>query len=185
VLEKKPSVKSSLPSVVFVTLGKEQSVKNKTLDKELLHRVFSFTEGFFAWSFFAECPKKHSAKNMKLDKEPNSGSVRMALTSNKGVKATSSLIPPKNRLSNFVMGKTSIVQNREGYILYPENYPKHKIKKIHARKSHTIFHHAYMYSNEVSSSKHANYIKIPKKKIVDAFVGMDFGLIKIYVMRAK
>jgi hypothetical protein len=75
VLEKKHSTKSSLPSVVFVTLGKEPfaecqkktlgketlcrvskkdtrqrnslpSVKNKTLGKELLRRVFSFTEGF-------------------------------------------------------------------------------------------------------------------------------------------
>jgi hypothetical protein len=92
---------------------------------------------------------------------------------------------PKNRLSNFVNGKTSIVQNREGYILYPENYSKHKIRRIHARKSHTISHHAYMYSNEASSSRHANHIKIPKKKIVDASAGMDFGLIKIYAMRAK
>jgi hypothetical protein len=55
------------------------SVKNKKLGKELLCQVFYFTEGFFAWhsakSFFAECPKKHSAKNMTLGKEPNSGSV--------------------------------------------------------------------------------------------------------------
>jgi hypothetical protein len=26
-----------------------------------------------------------------------------------------------------------MVQDREGYILYPENYPEHKIRKIHAR----------------------------------------------------
>jgi hypothetical protein len=29
---------------------------------------------------------------------------------------------PKNRLSNFVKGKTPMVQDREGYIFYPENY---------------------------------------------------------------
>jgi hypothetical protein len=47
-----------------------------------------------------------------------------------------------------------VVQDREGYILYPENYPEHKIRKIHAIKFHTISHHAYMYSNEASSSRH-------------------------------
>ena len=59
-----------------------------------------------------------------------------------------------------------MVQDKEGYILYPENYPEHKI--IHARKSHTISHHAYMYSNEVSSSRHSTHMKMPKKKIVNA-----------------
>jgi hypothetical protein len=36
------------------------SVKNKTLGKELLRRVFSFTEGFcvaLGKELFAECPK--------------------------------------------------------------------------------------------------------------------------------
>jgi hypothetical protein len=48
VLEKKHSTKSSLPSVVFVTLGKEPfaECQKKTLGKELLCRVFYFTEGF-------------------------------------------------------------------------------------------------------------------------------------------
>jgi hypothetical protein len=61
-----------------------------------------------------------------------------------------------------------MVQDREGYILYPENYPEHKIRKLHARKSHIVSHHAYMYSNEASSSRHLTHIKMPKKKIVDA-----------------
>jgi hypothetical protein len=69
---------------------------------------------------------------------------------------------PKNRLSNFVKGKTLMVQDREGYILYPENYPEHKIRKIHARKTHIVSHHAYMYSNEASSSKHSTHNKMPK-----------------------
>jgi hypothetical protein len=47
-------------------------------------------------------------------------------------------------------------------------YPKHKIKKIHARKTHTISHHTYMYSNEASSSKHLTHIKMPKKKTINA-----------------
>jgi hypothetical protein len=74
----------------------------------------------------------------------------------------------KNRLSNFVKGKAPMVQDREGYILYPENYPNHKIRKIHARKSHTVSHHAYMYSNEASSSRHSTHIKMPIKKIANA-----------------
>jgi hypothetical protein len=66
VLEKKHSAKSSLPSVVFVTLGKEPfaECQKKTLGKEALCRV----------------PRiKHSAKNMTLGKEPNSGSVSSVL----------------------------------------------------------------------------------------------------------
>jgi hypothetical protein len=75
---------------------------------------------------------------------------------------------PKKRLSNFVKGKAPMVQDREGYILYPENYPEHKIRKTHARKSHTVSHHAYMYSNEASSSRHSTHIKMPKRNIVNA-----------------
>jgi hypothetical protein len=88
VLKKKHSAKSSLPIVVFVTLDKElfaecqkntrqrnflPSIKNKTLGKELLRRVFSFTEGFLHGTR-QRSQKKHSAKNLALDKEPNSGS---------------------------------------------------------------------------------------------------------------
>jgi hypothetical protein len=72
----------------------------------------------------------------------------------------------KIKLSNFGKGKAHMVQDREGYILYPENYPKHKIRKIHARKPHTVSHHAYLYSNE--ASRHSTHIKMPKKKVVNA-----------------
>jgi hypothetical protein len=37
------------------------------------------------------------------------------------------------RLSNFVKGKAPMVQDNEGYILYPANYLEHKIRRIHAR----------------------------------------------------
>jgi hypothetical protein len=50
------------------------------------------------------------------------------------------LTAPK-KLSNFVKGKAPMVQDNEGYILYPANYPEHKIKKIHVRKPHTVSHH--------------------------------------------
>jgi hypothetical protein len=69
------------------------------------------------------------------------------------------------RLSNFVKGKAHMVQDSEGYILYPENYPEHKIRKIHARKPHTVSHHAFMYKNDASSSRHTTHVKLPRKKI--------------------
>jgi hypothetical protein len=49
------------------------------------------------------------------------------------------------RLSNFVKGKTPMVQDSEGYILYPANYPEHKIRKIHVTKPHNVSHHAFIY----------------------------------------
>jgi hypothetical protein len=85
-----------------------------------------------------------------------------------GSQSNIKLNSPKNRLSNFVKGKAPMVQDGEDYILYPENYPEHKIRKIHDRKYHTVSHHAYMYSNEVSSSRHSTHIKMPKKKIANA-----------------
>jgi hypothetical protein len=42
------------------------------------------------------------------------------------------------RLSNFVKGKTPMVQDNEGYILYPAGYPEHKIRRVHAKKSHSV-----------------------------------------------
>jgi ubiquinone biosynthesis protein UbiJ len=68
------------------------------------------------------------------------------------------------KLSNFVKGKAPMVQDNEGYILYPANYPEHKIRRIHARKPHTISHHAFMYKNEASSSRHSTHVKLLKRK---------------------
>jgi hypothetical protein len=68
------------------------------------------------------------------------------------------------KLSNFVKGKSPMVQDNEGYILYPANYPEHKIRRIHARKFHCVFHHAFMYKNEASSSRQSTHVKLPKKK---------------------
>jgi hypothetical protein len=63
-----------------------------------------------------------------------------------------------------------MVQDSEGYILYPANYHTHKIRKIHARKPHTVSHHAFMYKNEASSSRHSTHVKMPKKKIPNASI---------------
>jgi 3D (Asp-Asp-Asp) domain-containing protein len=68
------------------------------------------------------------------------------------------------RLSNFVKGKAPMAQDNEGYILYPAGYPEHKIRRIHSRKSHSSSHHAFMYKNETSSSRHSTHVKMPKKK---------------------
>jgi hypothetical protein len=68
------------------------------------------------------------------------------------------------RLSNFVKGKAPMVQDNEGYILYPAGYPEHKIWRIHAKKPYTISHHAFMYKNEASSSRQSTHVKLPKKK---------------------
>jgi hypothetical protein len=73
------------------------------------------------------------------------------------------LSAPK-RLSNFVKGKAPMVQDNEGYILYPASYPEHKIRKIHAKKPHNVSHHAFMYKNEGSSSRHTTHVKMPRKK---------------------
>jgi hypothetical protein len=55
-----------------------------------------------------------------------------------GSQSNTKLNALKNRLSNFIKGKAPMVQDREGYILYPENYLEHKIRKTHARRSHTL-----------------------------------------------
>jgi hypothetical protein len=84
-----------------------------------------------------------------------------------GSQSNVKLNAPK-KLSNFVKGKAPMVQDREGYILYPKNYPEHKIREIHARRPHPISHHAYLYSHEASSSRHTTHIKMPKNKIPNA-----------------
>jgi hypothetical protein len=68
------------------------------------------------------------------------------------------------KLSNFVKGKAPMVQDNEGYTLYPAGYPEHKIRRIHAKKTHSVFHHAFMYKSEASSSRNSTHVKMPKKK---------------------
>jgi hypothetical protein len=84
-----------------------------------------------------------------------------------GSQSNTKLIAPK-KLSNFVKGKAPMVQDREGYILYPENYLEHEIRRIHARKPHDVSHHAFMYKNKASISRHSTHIKMPKRKIPNA-----------------
>jgi hypothetical protein len=72
-------------------------------------------------------------------------------------------VPPK-RLSNFVKGKAPMLQDNEGYILYPIGYPEHKIRRIHSRKSHSGPNQSFMYKGETSSSRQSTRAKLPKKK---------------------
>jgi hypothetical protein len=95
-------------------------------------------------------------------------SIKDGIGFQQGSQSNIKLNAPKNRLPNFGKGKALMVQDREGYIFYPENYPEHKIRRIHARKPHSVSHHAFMYSNEASSFRHSTHIKMPKKKVVNA-----------------
>jgi hypothetical protein len=57
-----------------------------------------------------------------------------------GSQSNIKLNAPKNRLSNFVKGKAPMVQDREGYILYPVGGLLHRrrsCKKKHLRKINT------------------------------------------------
>jgi hypothetical protein len=74
----------------------------------------------------------------------------------------------RNKISNLLKGKAPMVQDKEGYILYHDNYPEHRIRKFHVKKSYPVAHHAYIYINEASSSRHTTHVNMPKKKIVDA-----------------
>jgi hypothetical protein len=93
--------------------------------------------------------------------------IMMTLASNKEAKATSNLMPLRTSFLTLLRARLLWVRI-EKVILYPENYPEHKFRIIHARKSHYVSHHAYMYSYEASSSRHTTHIKMPKKKIANA-----------------
>jgi hypothetical protein len=62
-----------------------------------------------------------------------------------------------NNFSPFILFLTN-------WVLHSANYLKHKIRRIHARKPHTVSHHAFMYKNEASSSRQSTHIKLPKRK---------------------
>jgi hypothetical protein len=55
-------------------------------------------------------------------------------------------------------------QDNEGYILYPAGYPEGKIRRIHAKKTHSVSHHVFIYKNEASSSRRSTHVKMPKEK---------------------
>jgi hypothetical protein len=71
-------------------------------------------------------------------------SIKDVIGFQQGSQSNINLNAPKNKISNFVMGKAP------------------------TGKSHSVSHHAFIYNNEASSSRHTTHIKMPKKKIVNA-----------------
>jgi hypothetical protein len=69
-----------------------------------------------------------------------------------------------------------MAQDNEGYILYPVGYPEHKIRRIHAKKSHSVSHHAFMYKNEASISRQSTHVKLPKRKLLLHQMNLMFHL---------
>ena len=70
------------------------------------------------------------------------------------------------KLSNFVKGKAPMVQDNEGYILYPAGYPEHKIRRIHARKPHNVSHHAFMYKMRLLALGNQPMLNFLKRKLL-------------------
>jgi hypothetical protein len=81
------------------------------------------------------------------------------------------------RLSNFVNGKAPMVQDNEGYILYPANYPKHKIRRIHARTPQNISHHPFMYKMRLLALGILHMLKCLKRKLPLHQMNITFHLI--------
>jgi hypothetical protein len=79
-------------------------------------------------------------------------------------------------LSNFVNGKAPRAQDNKGYIIYHVGYPEHKIRRIHAKKSHSVSHHAFMYKNEASSSRQSTHINCLKRKLLLHQMNLMFHL---------
>jgi hypothetical protein len=75
-------------------------------------------------------------------------------------------INASKKLSNFVKGNAPMVQDNEGYILYPAGYPEHKFRRIYARKPHNVTHHAFMYKNEASSSSNQPMLNCLKRNLL-------------------
>jgi hypothetical protein len=110
--------------------------------------------------------------------------IKYGIGFQQGSQSNVKLNAPK-KLSNFVKGKAPMVQDSEGYILYPANYLEHKIRKIHARKSHSVSHYAFMYKNEASSSRHTTHVKMPRKKIPVASNEHNVSFNASYVLTNK
>jgi hypothetical protein len=70
------------------------------------------------------------------------------------------------KLSNFVKGKASMAEDNEGYILYPAGYPEHKIRRIHARKTHSVSHHAFMYKMRLLALGILTMLKCLKRNLM-------------------
>jgi hypothetical protein len=93
--------------------------------------------------------------------------LRMALTFNLEAKTTSNSMPMETRFPTLLRARLPWckIEKATFYIL---RTIMSIIRRIDAKKSHYVAHHAYIYKNEASSSRHTIHVKMSKKKIVDA-----------------
>jgi hypothetical protein len=80
-----------------------------------------------------------------------------------GSQNNTKLNAPKKKLSNFVKGKTPMVQDERATL-----YILQTILSIRLGRPQNVSHHAFMYKNEASSSRYSTHIKMSKKKIPSA-----------------
>jgi 3D (Asp-Asp-Asp) domain-containing protein len=85
--------------------------------------------------------------------------LRMALVSNR--EAMSKLMPLKDCLI-LLRARPPWFRITRAIFYILLVIPNTKLD--HAKKSHSVSHHAFMYKNEASSSRHSTHVKMPKKK---------------------
>jgi hypothetical protein len=87
--------------------------------------------------------------------------LRMSFDSNKEVKATSNLMPPRTSFQILLRVRLPWfrIERVTFYIL--RTILTTKLEKL-MLENLTISHHSYIYSNEASSSRHSTHIKMPK-----------------------
>jgi hypothetical protein len=102
---------------------------------------------------------EHELKNEKLKFAQNMlyngrrPGIKDDIGFQQGSQSNTKLNAPKNRLSNFVKGKAPMVQDREVTFYILRTILNTKLRKF-MLENLILFHHANMYSNEASSSKH-------------------------------
>jgi hypothetical protein len=92
----------------------------------------------------------------------------MGLASNLGAKTTSNLMPIETRFSTLLRARLQWCKIEKVTFYILRTIMSIRLEKNHAKKSHHVAHHAYIYINEASSSRHTTHVKLSKKNIVDA-----------------
>jgi hypothetical protein len=80
--------------------------------------------------------------------------LRMALASNR--EAMSSLMPLRDCLILLRVRLPCLRITRAIFYIL--------IRRIHAKKTHSVSHHAFIYKNEAYSSRRSTHVKMPRKK---------------------
>jgi hypothetical protein len=93
--------------------------------------------------------------------------LRMALASDKGAKATSSLMPLRTDFLTSLRARLPWFRIGKATFYIPRTILSTKLEEFMLGNL-ICFSSSYMYSNETSSSRHTTHIKMPKKKIANA-----------------